>query len=70
MRILEGNKDLEKTLLEIAMPSVTHGTLKIGEFGKADSAGERRIRSNNLEDVFVLNPNVVCVFSPQTSGTR
>lgn len=70
MRILEDNKDLENTLQDIAMPSVTHGTLKIGEFGKADSAGEQRIRSNNLENVFVLNPNLVWGFFPQTSGTR
>uniref|UniRef100_A0A8C1F2F5 Dipeptidyl-peptidase 4 n=1 Tax=Cyprinus carpio carpio TaxID=630221 RepID=A0A8C1F2F5_CYPCA len=30
--VLEDNKDLENTLQNIAMPSVTHGTLKIGEF--------------------------------------
>ncbi len=62
VRILEDNKDLENTLQQIAMPLVTHGTLKIGEFGKPDSTGERRIRSNNLENVFVLNPNVWGVF--------
>uniref|UniRef100_A0A8C2F065 Dipeptidyl-peptidase 4 n=1 Tax=Cyprinus carpio TaxID=7962 RepID=A0A8C2F065_CYPCA len=32
LRVLEDNKDLENTLQNIAMPSVTHGTLKIGEF--------------------------------------
>uniref|UniRef100_A0A8C2F0I0 Dipeptidyl-peptidase 4 n=1 Tax=Cyprinus carpio TaxID=7962 RepID=A0A8C2F0I0_CYPCA len=32
IQILEDNKDLENTLQNIAMPSVTHGTLKIGEF--------------------------------------
>uniref|UniRef100_A0A673HXW3 Dipeptidyl peptidase 4-like n=1 Tax=Sinocyclocheilus rhinocerous TaxID=307959 RepID=A0A673HXW3_9TELE len=32
VRVLEDNKDLENTLQDIAMPSVTHGTLKIGEF--------------------------------------
>uniref|UniRef100_A0A8C2EZA5 Dipeptidyl-peptidase 4 n=1 Tax=Cyprinus carpio TaxID=7962 RepID=A0A8C2EZA5_CYPCA len=32
VRVLEDNKDLENTLQNIAMPSVTHGTLKIGEF--------------------------------------
>ncbi len=63
VRILEDNKDLENTLQQIAMPLVTHGTLKIGEFGKPDSTGERRIRSNNLENVFVLNPNVWGFFS-------
>lgn len=62
MRVLEDNKDLENTLQDIAMPSVMHGTLKIGEFGKADSAGEQRIRSNNLENMFVLNPNLVWGF--------
>uniref|UniRef100_A0A672NTX9 Dipeptidyl peptidase 4-like n=1 Tax=Sinocyclocheilus grahami TaxID=75366 RepID=A0A672NTX9_SINGR len=30
--VLEDNKDLENTLQDISMPSVTHGTLKIGEF--------------------------------------
>uniref|UniRef100_A0A671T5T1 Dipeptidyl peptidase 4-like n=1 Tax=Sinocyclocheilus anshuiensis TaxID=1608454 RepID=A0A671T5T1_9TELE len=30
--ILEDNKDLENALQNIAMPSVTHGTLKIGDF--------------------------------------
>uniref|UniRef100_A0A8C1GVR5 Dipeptidyl-peptidase 4 n=1 Tax=Cyprinus carpio TaxID=7962 RepID=A0A8C1GVR5_CYPCA len=34
VRVLEDNKDLENTLQDIAMPSVMHGTLKIGEFGK------------------------------------
>uniref|UniRef100_A0A672NYA8 Dipeptidyl peptidase 4-like n=1 Tax=Sinocyclocheilus grahami TaxID=75366 RepID=A0A672NYA8_SINGR len=32
VRVLEDNKDLENTLQDISMPSVTHGTLKIGEF--------------------------------------
>ncbi|KAK7126649.1 hypothetical protein R3I94_017982 [Phoxinus phoxinus] len=32
VRVLEDNEDLENTLQSIAMPSVTHGTLKIGEF--------------------------------------
>uniref|UniRef100_A0A8C2GVJ3 Dipeptidyl-peptidase 4 n=1 Tax=Cyprinus carpio TaxID=7962 RepID=A0A8C2GVJ3_CYPCA len=32
VRVLEDNKDLENTLQDIAMPSVMHGTLKIGEF--------------------------------------
>ncbi|XP_051550575.1 dipeptidyl peptidase 4 [Myxocyprinus asiaticus] len=32
VRVLEENKDLEGVLKEIAMPSVTHGKLKIGEF--------------------------------------
>lgn len=58
MRVLEDNSDLEKTLQNIAMPSVTHGKLKIGEFGKAESAGDWRTRSNNLENMFVLNPNL------------
>uniref|UniRef100_A0A8C2CU97 Dipeptidyl-peptidase 4 n=1 Tax=Cyprinus carpio TaxID=7962 RepID=A0A8C2CU97_CYPCA len=31
-KVLEDNKDLENTLQDIAMPSVMHGTLKIGEF--------------------------------------
>uniref|UniRef100_A0A671T8L1 Dipeptidyl peptidase 4-like n=1 Tax=Sinocyclocheilus anshuiensis TaxID=1608454 RepID=A0A671T8L1_9TELE len=30
--VLEDNKDLENALQNIAMPSVTHGTLKIGDF--------------------------------------
>lgn len=53
MRVLEDNKDLENNLQGIAMPSVTHGKLKIGEFGKAASAGELRSVSNNLESLFV-----------------
>ncbi|KAL1251549.1 hypothetical protein QQF64_019345 [Cirrhinus molitorella] len=32
VRVLEDNRDLENNLQSIAMPSVTHGTLKIGEF--------------------------------------
>ncbi|RXN30500.1 dipeptidyl peptidase 4-like protein [Labeo rohita] len=32
VRVLEDNKDLENNLQGIAMPSVTHGKLKIGEF--------------------------------------
>ncbi|XP_076841150.1 dipeptidyl peptidase 4 [Brachyhypopomus gauderio] len=32
VRVLEENKDLESILQGVALPSVTHGTLKIGEF--------------------------------------
>ncbi|KAA0712052.1 Dipeptidyl peptidase 4 [Triplophysa tibetana] len=32
VRVLEDNKELEGVLRDIAMPSVTHGTLKIGDF--------------------------------------
>ncbi|KAI7791225.1 dipeptidyl-peptidase 4 [Triplophysa rosa] len=32
VRVLEDNKELEGILQDIAMPSVTHGTLKIGDF--------------------------------------
>lgn len=66
IRVLEDNKELEGVLQDIAMPSVTHGTLKIGDFGKTVSYSTLPDYMTNINNVFSVlskaNPILIRLF--------